>query len=158
MRLLKNDLLTFERGIIAHGCNCSNGFGSGVAKAIADKYPFVKESYHRNFNSPIGVKELQPHLLGKIQLVTIYDDELYIANCFTQLDYGKDKKQYADPIAIMESMERVSALAIALHLDVYAPKIGCGLGGLDWIEVEPIFRKISKELNNEGLELTVCYV
>lgn len=29
--------------VLMHGCNCSGGFGSGVAGQIAKKYPIIKK-------------------------------------------------------------------------------------------------------------------
>jgi O-acetyl-ADP-ribose deacetylase (regulator of RNase III) len=127
--------------LVCHGCNCSGGFGSGVAGAIRKKYPQVYEAFK---NVPPS-----PNLLGDVQIVTInYTNKFYIANCFTQVNYGKDGKVYADINAIAQTLEQCYDIAEILELSISAPMIGCGLGGLDWEkDVKNIFESLYKKYN-----------
>lgn len=128
------DITTVPHGIIAHGTNCSHSFGSGVAGAIRKKWPNVYESFMR---APRG-----PKMLGTAHLIGVSSngsEDLFVANCYTQLNYGRDGKRYADPNAIQTSLSQVFNWAQLFDLPLYMPKIGCGLGGLDWdTEVQPI--------------------
>ena len=44
LTVVKGDLLSVTEGVIAHGVNCRGAFGSGVAGAIARKFPWVRDS------------------------------------------------------------------------------------------------------------------
>lgn len=127
---IKKDITTVDTGVIAHGVNCQRVMGSGVAKAIKEKWPIVYEKY---MNMPMG-----KGMLGVGHLIPIEHDRLCIVNCYTQVFYGYGGR-FADPKAIEDSLWDAYAAADYYHLPLYMPKIGAGLGGLDWKkEVEPI--------------------
>lgn len=144
---IKKDITTVERGIIAHGCNASGGFGSGVAGAIKNRWPEVAAEYHRQYAA--GACQL-----GTAHIVNI-NDGLYVANMITQQNCGYDGAVYADLAAIEATMEYAAALSDVYALPLYVPKIGCGLGGLDFeTEVKPIYEMIV--INNLDIEINVC--
>ena len=156
IRYIKGDLLSVTKGIIAHGCNCSGGFGSGVAGQIRAKYP---EVYERFKQMPTGLDTV-----GKVQIVDATSD-LIIANCFTQLNYGKDGYKYADAQAIRKSLRQLAnwmdLTSGGCHPTdretISMPKIGAGLGGLDWdTEVEPIIRELDVEFEN--IDFDIYYI
>lgn len=146
---LDKDITTIEEGIIAHGVNCQGVMGSGVAKAIRDKWPDVYKGYMNNGKNRTGKDD---NLLGSCHLIQAnmkdVDCKVHVANCYTQRFYGRDGKKYADQWAIIESLKYVYYWADLYELDVFMPKIGAGLGGLDWeTEVLPIVEmwdKLSK--------------
>lgn len=136
LKFVKGDITDNQIGIIAHGCNCSGGFGSGVAGAIKKKWPDAHHQFKKNGSGK--------HLLGLVDLVPVKGNtRLWIANCYTQEFYGKDGQRYASPHAIRNCLRRVYTFANEEELPVKAPMIGCGLGGLNWDdEVEPIFQEM----------------
>ena len=141
----KKDITTTERGIIAHGVNCQGKMNSGIAKVIRDKWPVVYTEFSKQ---PPGHK-----MLGYVNMVYI-NDNLYVANCFTQEYYGRNKEKYASVGAILYALNRCIEYATVLALPFYMPKIGCGLGGLDWaLEVEPCVYKIA-----EHFDINVCEI
>lgn len=127
INIIKKDITTINSpAIIMHGVNCQGKMGSGVAKALFTKWSDVREKY---LTIPVDKMEL-----GLTQIVNVEKD-LYVANCFTQEFYGYDGKKYADETAILKCLFDVTALANCLKIyDIYSPKIGCGLGGLNWEE------------------------
>jgi Predicted phosphatase homologous to the C-terminal domain of histone macroH2A1 len=140
--MLKNkknsDITLVTKGVIAHGVNCKGAFGAGVALAIRERWPSVYDCYQRN-------TRLGDELLGSCHIIRV-DDELWVANCYTQLSYGGDGKRYASPEAISRSLEFAFIHATATSLELHAPRIGAGLGGLDWgTEVLPIFEELNSE-------------
>lgn len=96
---LFGDVTSPLRGIIGHGVNCQGVMGSGVALAIRNKFP---EAYHRYVELCNNTKP--EWLLGTTQLVQV-SENLYIANMFTQLNYGGDGKQYAELHAVRDSVD-----------------------------------------------------
>lgn len=143
VKYLKKDVTMIEHGIIAHGVNCQGVMGSGIAKAIRNKWPVVFTEYSKE---PTG-----PEMLGLIAMVYIADN-LFVANCFTQEFYGKDGKKYASIDAVEKCLIECVFFSKTLALPLYMPKIGCGLGGLDWSrEVEPIVNNLAQQI-----EINVC--
>ena len=123
LRYINKDITTITSGIILHGVNCQNVMGSGVAKALYTKWPEVKIQYHT-----LGKLNM---LLGLVQVVSVADAP-WIFNCFTQMFYGRDGK-YASPEAIRQVLHVSCANAHVMGIEaIYLPRIGCGLGGLDW--------------------------
>jgi O-acetyl-ADP-ribose deacetylase (regulator of RNase III) len=138
------DITTVETGIVAHGVNCQKVMGSGVAKAIREKWP---EAYRQYIT--------HPSVLGEVCWAKI-ETGLWVANCHTQVNYGRDGKRYADPEAIRYSLSQVLAWADQKELPVYMPKIGCGLGGLSWNDdVWPILHKLVDKYKNRVI---VCEI
>lgn len=120
--------------IIAHGCNCVGGFGSGVAGYIAQQYPSVRQWYRWKFKTE-GWK------LGDIQPIPVFDYKKVIINCATQHDCGGDPNvRYVNYDAIATCMEQVRDYATNLLNNpvVAIPKIGAGLANGDWSIIEEI--------------------
>lgn len=136
-------------GIVAHGCNCSGGFASGVAGAIRQRWPIAYDKY----KEIIGNGNLS--YLGTVQFIVPYvDTDLIIANCFTQKFYGRNGR-FAIPTAIESSLRQVYKMADQTDLPIYMPKIGCGLGGLSWDrEVFPIIESLDKSFSR--VDTYVC--
>lgn len=145
IEIITKDITTVETGVLINGVNCQNVMGSGVARAYFEKWPFVKEQYHLWHDAE--------HVLGKFDPVVIEPERLYVANCWTQEFFGADKKVYADTGAILTSVSQAAMFARRRGLDVYAPWVGCGLGGLSTSQVKPILNSVS---NVTGCKIYVC--
>lgn len=143
MKIIKQNILNINQGIVAHGCNCQGVMGAGVAKAIRSKWPEAFQAYR----DACVAKDYSKQLLGACIIVKITNcDNLYIANCITQHRYGSDGKVYANIEAIKQAMKKVFEFANTTQLPLYTVKIGCGLGGLTWNkDVKPIFEQLSFE-------------
>lgn len=148
IKLIQGDLLNAKTSIIAHGVNCAGGFGSGVAGAIARKWPRVKTAYLQKFQQE-GWK------LGNIQLVfTTEELELpLVANIATQKDYGYDGKLRANYKAIKDGLEELFKYAQMYNFSIGMPRIGCGLAGGDWTKVFSIIEKLSLQYPDVVIEI-----
>lgn len=138
----------FGKLILAQQVNCRGVMGSGLAKAIRDRYPEVYEHYRAEY-------ELGLLKLGYTSYIEVNDNPILIANICGQERYGRDGKQYTDYEALRKGLEDVKMMAHDLGLDVVIPHgIGCGLGGGDWEGVVyPFIREIFKEdLIIEGVD------
>lgn len=135
IKYVQGDLFDSGADVIAHGCNCSGGFGAGVAGQIATKFPKAKFYYIDKFDDE-GWK------LGDVQFVKLNSGDVYIANCATQQAYLPRGVCHADYPGIRTAMEKVKAFAKDKSLTIAIPKIGAGLAGGDWSTIEKILEEV----------------
>lgn len=112
-----------SKGIIAHGCNALGIMGAGFALHVKKRYPEAYKQYRSNLE------------LGQVSVVKVSDD-LFIANCITQFDFGKDGRRYVNYEALAECFEELNGWSLPIHY----PLIGCGLAGGDWDVVSSIIK------------------
>lgn len=98
IRNVNGDVTAPIRGIIGHGVNCQGVMGSGVAWTIRNKFPKAYEEYKALCDRTVDKQQL----LGSVQIVQI-DEDLFIANMFTQFNYGGDGKAYASIQAVRDA-------------------------------------------------------
>jgi len=138
---VKGNILDTDCKIIAHGVNCQNKMGSGVAKVLYTKWPKVKEAYHDYF---VLYQDLDTSkYLGKISAAPIVEADRVILNCFTQQNYGYDAgQQYLNYEALSKCMHKVLIYCMNHNqMQVAIPKIGCGLAGGNWNTVKDIINE-----------------
>lgn len=137
LTLRPGDITQSNAGIICHQVNCRGVMGAGLAKALRAKYP-IYEPYVQLCH---GVKA--ETLLGSTQFVQVSQDpERYVANCFGQCNFGRDRVQ-TDYAALEHSLRNVEEFARRHTLSVAIPYgIGCGLAGGDWNTVQAILEDI----------------
>ena len=136
-KYVKGSILDTECMYIAHGVNCQNVMGAGVAKVLYEKYPKVKEDYHRHCAFHI---ERKNKLLGGIDFSYQVDNKL-VVNCFTQDRYGSDGKRYVNYSAIVDCFKEMtffSGVGGEIEGPIAIPKIGCGWAGGNWEFVEQL--------------------
>lgn len=131
----RGNLLSVTKGIIVHGANAQGVMGSGVAKAIREKYPECYDAYYIQYIS-YGLS------LGDVVWWASNDSPvlsgtLFIANGITQNLYGTDKR-HVNYVAVALVFKEVIRQAKATNLEVHFPKIGAGLGGGRWDIIEEI--------------------
>lgn len=140
IKYIKGNVLRSPAQIIAHGCNCRGGFGSGIAATIKREFPQVAQAYLEKFNT-VG------WTLGEIQLVEVGPDKFF-ANCATQDRYGSPRggKVYVDYPAVKKVMEQLKSYSLLYNYTVAMPKIGAGLAGGDWSKIEAIINEVFQEI------------
>lgn len=121
-------------GVIAHVCNDSGGWGKGFVLALSRRWPEPEAAYRR------WARSGQEFGLGMVQLVKV-DDHLHVANMVAQHGYVSP----ANPVAV-----RYDALAQCLSklagrigegTIIHMPRIGCGLAGGNWDQIEPLLQE-----------------
>lgn len=149
---IKGSILDAPQKYIAHGVNCQNKMGSGVAKVLFTKYPSVKEEYHEYCEYMWNRREKRgKDLLGRYCTAPQYPIEKVIINAFTQNKFGYDGEKYVDYEAIYKVFKSLSQSKIK---EVAIPKIGCGLAGGNW---EIVSRLIDDATGND-LDVYVYYL
>ena len=140
----EGDVTKSGADIICHQTNCRGVMGSGLARQIKMENP---EMFHRYV---AHCKQVGDRLLGTA-LILPMDQDLYkkssdmryIANCFGQAGYGRDKV-YTQYKALESALARVAAFARSYNKrSIAIPyNIGCGLAGGKWDIVESIIRHV----------------
>jgi O-acetyl-ADP-ribose deacetylase (regulator of RNase III) len=134
--------------IIVHVCNDAGGWGRGFVVAMSRRWREPEGRYrawHRG-------EEAQPFALGQVQFVRV-EDTVWVANLIGQ--HGMGFRRGLPPIryeAIRDGLRAVAAKAKELGASVHMPRIGSGLAGGKWDEVERIVRE---ELTAAGVAVTV---
>lgn len=127
---------------ILHGANCFKTMGAGIAAQIREKISplFYLDQY--DTRTPT-------QRLGSYSAVVIaqVEDKIKVGvNCYSQFRPGAN----FDLNAFINSM-RSFTLSIPedkrAGMTVFLPKIGCGIGGGVWKDVEPVVRENLKEFN-----------
>jgi len=121
----QGDLFSSGERVIAHGCNCVGVMGKGVAKLVATKYPLAKKKYQAAIKAKV-------FNLGYAQFVLDEENDICIYNLGTQKQPGPDATKWGIFLAFCNMYEHAHANNITR---IAIPKIGSGIGGLDWDDV-----------------------
>jgi len=143
--------------VIAHVCNDIGGWGKGFVLAISRRWPEPEEAY-RKWHA--GQLESSPPCLlntgecsfGEIQLVQV-EESLFVANMVGQRGIRRAKSKA--PIryeAVAQCLEKLGEWASENQATVHMPRLGCGLAGGEWSEVEPL---LLAHLCERDIEVTV---
>ena len=127
--------------VIVHVCNDLGRWGRGFVLALSKNWPEPEKEYRAWFAS-----DSSPGL-GDVQFVDVAT-EITVANVIGQ--HGlKSKRSSLPPVrydAIRGGLEKVASFAKTRMASVHMPRIGCGLAGGDWNEVEPIERETLSDI------------
>lgn len=145
--------------IVAHGCNAQGKMGAGFAKGFAQRYPSSYKKYVKMLDDYKDQK-----VLGMVSWDSLNENMMFTASIITQEFYGKDRSLvYANQVAIIEGLCTVITFAKMMNLDIYAPLIGAGYGGLSPHQSIDCFRKAVRMSNarnvsigNVNKMLTIC--
>lgn len=139
IRIVNGDLLDSQAQVIAHQTNCCKGFGSGVAKAIKEKYPIVAEKHRLACEINEGVKGNTPaDLLGRIQPVSVSDPmflgDKYVVNMYAQENYGYDGAKYTSYDALDTCLSKLVTFCKDKGIKTVAFPYGMSSvrGGANW--------------------------
>lgn len=143
---------TGDARYIVHIVNDRGGFGRGVAHAIAEAWPNVRNRYlewyrvgstwssHLLFDESLSRRS--PFELGEYQIVQVDSapNPLYVVNILAQ--HGYRSAQNPVPFQVDYAYKALKSLAYQIaygshpYATVHMPRIGCGLGGSSWNLVE----------------------
>ena len=134
IRIVEGNLVDTEAKVIIHQTNCTFGFGSGVAKAIKDKWPVVAEKHHNACEANMKENDGKTaKLLGKIQPVYVGNGQ-YVINMFSQDTYGYDGAKYTSYDALDSCLKKVAEWCHKNSISTIALPINmsCVRGGASW--------------------------
>lgn len=127
---------TKENKIIAHICNDMGGWGKGFVVAISKKWKLLEKEYREWFKSDENFH------LGEIQVVEVESD-IWVCNMIGQhkIRTGSNGVPPIRYDALEICLEKLAYEALRLDAEVHMPRIGCGLAGGKWENIEPIIEK-----------------
>jgi O-acetyl-ADP-ribose deacetylase (regulator of RNase III) len=141
----RGDLLESQAQALVNPVNCLGVCGAGLAEDFKIAHP----GNYLRYRKACKDKELK---IGTILAVQIQDDPVrYVVNFPTKVDWRNASRlpyivEGLKALAAWIARERISSIAI--------PKIGCGLGGLDWPVVETLILSLLSHVDCE-IELYV---
>lgn len=130
----------------AHGCNCAGAMGKGIALQFKKKYPKMYLEYKKKCHE--GLFYLGDLYVYKYNKETIF-------NLGTQISW----KTNADINAIELSL--IKMLFYASQNNIYKialPRIGAGLGGLNWNSIKEVINRVAKDYPNIHLYIVENYI
>jgi O-acetyl-ADP-ribose deacetylase (regulator of RNase III) len=133
--------------ILAHVCNDEGKWGAGFVLAVSRRWKEPEEKYREWFR-----REPKPQL-GQVQFVDVAAG-LTVANMIGQHGVRRGKAG-PPPIrydALATALRTVAEAASARTATVHMPRIGAGLAGGNWEEIEPL---IKDALVSQGIEVFV---
>lgn len=121
---------------LGHQANCMNTMASGFAKQLKALYP---EAYEADCQTEKGDR----NKLGTLSMVFVDvpgHAPGMIFNLYGQFDYGREPgKVYTDLLALDNAMGVMRLFIDASGIEhIGFPKLGCGLGGAEWGDVEAL--------------------
>lgn len=123
--------------IICHICNDIKGFGAwgaGFVLAISARWKEPEKAY----------RELETRNLGDVELIPVEDD-ITVANMIAQRDIRPDANG-CPPIrygALRVCLAAVNDVAYKTNATIHMPRIGCGLAGGRWEDIEKIIQDVA---------------
>jgi len=133
---VEGNLLHAPVDIMVHGCNCFNTMKSGIAKQIARRYPMAAQVDSETIK---GSRDK----LGTFTHVKYAD--IVVVNAYTQYDYGRDGKERFNYIAFRHVLKKLNSISPHNDPTIGFPKIGAGLAGGDWDQIERIIEEELKD-------------
>ena len=139
---VNGNLLNADLGYYCHQVNCQGRMGSGIAKAIKEKWPVVydayvdlcqereDEVYHMCGGMENGLDWTET-LLGEVQLIHVEENKTVI-NLFGQQYYGYDGKRYTSYDGFWSCLGKIREVVPVGSKIGFPDHIGCGLGGANW--------------------------
>lgn len=119
------------------------GWGAGFVVAISNIWPRPEKSYREWSRDPDSFR------LGNLELVQVTPD-IRICNMIAQDGFvTRYRKRAVDYQALETCLQKLAKVLPADNL-IMMPRIGCGIGGGNWEEVENI---INKTLDNFQVEV-----
>ena len=121
------DIFRSGAQVLVNPVNCVGVMGAGLAKQFREKYPTM----YKNYRADCKCGRYRP---GWVYMEHVYDGH-FIANMAT-------KNDWRDPSETKWVIEGIRQLRETLDStpklqSVAIPRIGCGLGGLDWNDIRP---------------------
>lgn len=134
----QGNLLEEDAEALVNAVNCVGVMGKGIALQFKQAFP---ENF-RQYKKACDAKEVQPGRMFTVATGQLFNPK-YIIN-FPTKRHWRDKSKIEDIQtglkALVAEVQQLGITSIAI------PALGCGNGGLDWLEVKPLIESGFVEL------------
>lgn len=135
-REVGGDLLA--RRVIGHGVNAKGVMNAGLAKQVRQKYP----GNFQHYKSLVGVHLLFP---GRVYAWREPKERgAIVFNLVTQFEPGPEATLWIVRSTMMHLPAEMRRMKVR---HIYLPRLGCGIGGLQWKDVRKVIREAARDIN-----------
>jgi O-acetyl-ADP-ribose deacetylase (regulator of RNase III) len=138
LELKQGNLLEEDAEALVNAVNCVGVMGKGIALQFKQAFP---ENFQQ-YKQACDAKEVQPGRMFTVPTGKLFNPK-YIIN-FPTKRHWRDKSKIEDVQtglkALVAEVQQLGITSIAI------PALGCGNGGLDWLEVKPLIESAFAEL------------
>lgn len=124
--------------IICHICNDIGAWGAGFVLALSAKWTGPEEHYRAK----------KKYALGEVDVLHVLKEDIvgdiFVANMIAQHGIRPDSKG-VPPVrydALAQALSGVNMVAEQIGATLHMPRIGCGLAGGEWDEVEKVINEV----------------
>lgn len=136
------DLFELKVDALAHGCNTLGKMDAGIAREFRLRYPAMYREYLAYCRSG----SFKP---GDVHFYRSNDQKPHVINIATQLDLSGARLEY-----IREGLKNIEKYLPKWRISSLGmPRIGSGLGHLDWKDVKQIVEEV---FGTSDLELLIA--
>lgn len=139
-REAEGNLFAMGLPAIGHGVNTKGIMGAGIAEQFRVRYPGMYGQYRRQCQAGLL------HTSGIMPWVS--EDGTVIFNLATQVNPGADASVAHIHRAVGKALVECSAAGIP---SLGIPRIGCGIGGLEWENVRKTLKTVAKQVADTEL-------
>lgn len=131
--------------VLINPVNCVGVMGAGLALQFKNKFPIMFEKYKEKC-------ETGKFVYGGLPYCVEDSDKIIIL--FQTKNHWKEKSNI-DKIerSLFLMMQSANKWKLFEHDRIACPKLGCGYGGLNWVDVRPKVEYYLSKINCEGIEL-----
>lgn len=146
IKIINGDIFAQDVEALVNPVNCVGTAGAGLAKQFREKYP----ANDRKYITACKAGNIVP---GRVSFTTrrSYADRVrYIINFPTKTHWKSPSKLEYVRTGL------VSLVATVKHLDIKSiaiPALGCGLGGLQWVDVRGLIEEAFRDLPDLDVRL-----
>lgn len=139
------DLFSADAPALAQGVNCRGVMGAGIAVQFRKRYPTMFQAYV----GLCGSGDLKP---GDVFPWLDERTGRWVYNLATQAKPGRDARLDAVDAAVGRMVAHATAHDVPA---VALPEIGCGIGGLDWDDVNLI---VTRHATTSGVQIQAWHL
>ena len=150
MREVVGDLFDAPELCLGHGVNTKSAMFSGIAKVFAEKFPQMEKEYN-NLCTESWWDCSIPVLMEWFYQTGEDDEDHFVLNMFTQIDPGPNARL---GMILDSGLAALKFAGMNVLGDVAIPRIGSGVGGLQWEDVRSTL-ELAEKLNPYDNEFVV---
>lgn len=138
------DILTSEADYLVNPTNFQGPMGGGLARKFADKFPGLEERYI----AQMSAFKYRAEVYDYFAWLRVPSGQYVIG--FPTMDLGGS----ADLARVSGGLAKLAPLvATQTPISIAFPKLGCGIGGLDWNDVKPVIEMYFGNIDGLTVEI-----